>query len=495
MNVYKRLMLLIGLGMLIIMTIAILSLWNNGPRVNVPLGVILLASTALLFGFSVYLYRKVSVPLAALRAGTEAISRGNLDYRMDIRGESDIVLLGERFNEMARKLKSSYADLEEKLLDRTRELAALDAVALTLGQSGSLEDALGKSLEKILESLAGMRPKGGIFLCDADGELLRLVTHRGLTPEFVRREDTILMGECLCGIVAQTGEMLFTEHSCREPHRALGAGEEDHSHIVIPIKSRGIVHGVIFLYPEKDFQLKASDIQMLDSIGAQLGMAVENFRFFGEVKESSEKYWDLFENSREIVCTVDLQGRFTAVNKAAEKFLGDSKLNLAGRNILDFMTNEGAAIAQRALVGKRVSPRELLEFEIVGKDGKRSYLNIAARLIRKNRVATGFQISARDVSEQKFVREMLVKAERLSAIFEVGTAVRHEINNPLTTVIGNAELLLERYAETNDDLRKRLETILNNGLRIAEIVKKLEELKKDKAVDYLKGIKMTDLQQ
>jgi len=468
---------------------------NNELRINILLVIILLASAGLLLVFSVYLHRKVSIPLTDLWEGTEAISSGNLDYRMAIHGEGDIVRLGERFNEMAQKLKGSYADLEEKLLDRTRELAALDAVALTLGQSGSLKDVLQKSLGKILESFSGMEPRGGIFLCDQDGEHLHLVTHQGLSPEFVQQEETIRMGECLCGMVAQTGEMLFTEQGCNNPHHTHDSSGKGHSHIIVPIKSRGIVLGVIFLYPRKDFKLKPSDVQMLDSIGAQLGMAVENFRFYGEVKESSEKYWDLFENSRDILFTLDREGRLAAVNRASEQFLGLSKIDLIGKSIMEFVTDEGAAIVKRALAGKRIGARELHEFQLVRKDGSHAFLDINARVMRKNRQATGFQISARDVTEQKLLREMLVKAERLAAIFEVGTAVRHEINNPLTTVIGNAELLLERYEGSSEDLKKRLEVILSNGLRIAEIVKKLEDIKKDRVVEYLKGIKMTDLMQ
>jgi len=83
----------------------------------------------------------------------------------------------------------------------------------------------------------------------------------------------------------------------RRPAPYAGASHPGGSHVVIPIKSRGIVLGVIFLYPEKSFNLKPSDIQMFDTIGAQLGMAVENLRLYAEVKESSEKYWDLFEKS------------------------------------------------------------------------------------------------------------------------------------------------------------------------------------------------------
>jgi signal transduction histidine kinase len=71
--------------------------------------------------------------------------------------------------------------------------------------------------------------------------------------------------------------------------------------------------------------------------------------------------------------------------------------------------------------------------------------------------------------------------------------MRHEINNPLTTVIGNAELLLERYEEAGSDLKKRLELILENAVRIAEILKRLQDIKRVRTVEYVEGVKMTDL--
>jgi len=69
----------------------------------------------------------------------------------------------------------------------------------------------------------------------------------------------------------------------------------------------------------------------------------------------------------------------------------------------------------------------------------------------------GYQLSAREVTEQKRLREMLVKAT------------------------GNIELLMERYEDK--ELFLRLETILNNAFRIAEIVKRVEGIKKEKTVD------------
>ena len=470
-------------------------LWFLRHRVMLLVVMILLLSVGFLLGLGILIHRKVAVPLNDLWKGATQISQGNLDYQMRLQKSSDIGQLAERFNEMARQLRHSYSELEKKLLDRTNELAAIDSVALTLSQSGNLGDMLDKSLGQILDSLAALQPKGGIFLSDPDGEVLRLVASRGLPPEFVRNEATIRVGECLCGLTAQTGEILYSEKSCSDPRHTRCLGSVEHAHIIIPIKSRGIVLGVIFLYPQKHFTLKPSDLQMLDTIGAQLGLAVENLKFYAEVKESSEKFWDLFENSRDILFTMDSAGMLTAVNKAAEKFSGYTRSDLVGASVLDFLTTEGAETVNKMLDGKGLTARRVIELEVVKRDSGRAFIEMSARKLFNNRVHTGFQVSARDITEQKLMREKLLQAERLGAIGEVVITVRHEINNPLTTVIGNVELLLERYGDQDPDLKKRLESVLNNSLRIAEIVQKLQAIKRDKVVEYVKGVTMTDLKQ
>jgi signal transduction histidine kinase len=70
-------------------------------------------------------------------------------------------------------------------------------------------------------------------------------------------------------------------------------------------------------------------------------------------------------------------------------------------------------------------------------------------------------------------------ANALAAVRGQEIAVRHEINNPLTTVIGNVELLIERYEHKDKDLVARLEVILNNALRIAETTTRLQQNKKE----------------
>jgi len=67
----------------------------------------------------------------------------------------------------------------------------------------------------------------------------------------------------------------------------------------------------------------------------------------------------------------------------------------------------------------------------------------------------------------------------LAAARRTEIAIRHEINNPLTIVIGNVELLMDRYEHKDKDLTARLEVVLNSSLRIAEITRRLQEIKRE----------------
>jgi PAS domain S-box-containing protein len=188
-----------------------------------------------------------------------------------------------------------------------------------------------------------------------------------------------------------------------------------------------------------------------------------------------------------------MEGGLTSLNEAAVRFLRMSKAELAGMSALAFLTDEGRSLASRILSGEVPLGDGIFEFEVVRPDGTRAFIEISGRSLYLKQQQVGFQVAARDVTEQKELRALLVKAERLAAIGHLGIAMRHEINNPLTTIIGNAELLLDRLEGAEGDLRKRLAMVLDNALRIAEIVKRLQDIKQDRTVEYRKGVKMTDL--
>jgi signal transduction histidine kinase len=80
-----------------------------------------------------------------------------------------------------------------------------------------------------------------------------------------------------------------------------------------------------------------------------------------------------------------------------------------------------------------------------------------------------------DVSEK--IRALMADYEaRMDEVADLITRVRHEINNPLTGVLGQAQLLLRE--ELSDKARKRVETIEQLAIRIRDIVAQLRQVQK-----------------
>ena len=109
----------------------------------------------------------------------------------------------------------------------------------------------------------------------------------------------------------------------------------------------------------------------------------------------------------------------------------------------------------------------------------RARLEIAERRIMQHR--------ARRAAEAE-----LARARWLAGIGETTIALEHEINNPLSALLGHAELLLMDDGLT-DDQRDQLQIIREQASRIADVVRRLARLKNPQSVEYLAGARMIDL--
>jgi len=96
-------------------------------------------------------------------------------------------------------------------------------------------------------------------------------------------------------------------------------------------------------------------------------------------------------------------------------------------------------------------------------------------------------------SARRAAEEELRQAQFLAGIGEATVGLQHEINNPLTGLLGIAELMLIE-AKENGRSTEELEMILQQGRRITELVKRLGELRDPKSVHYAGTKKMLDLQ-
>lgn len=202
-----------------------------------------------------------------------------------------LVLLSVR---RARRIMAERRRIEATLAAQNIELTKINARLDTLykvsasvsGRIG-LDELLMTVLHTITEmELFAVQRKGGIFI--TDGERLILRAHLGHTEEFLRSHEGMVMGQCLCGISAQSGKVVVSlNSSCDECHTFRYKDMQPHGHIIVPLKSQGAVVGVLYLYTPPDVQIEDDKIKLLEVIGTQVGAAIQNSRLYEETKALS----------------------------------------------------------------------------------------------------------------------------------------------------------------------------------------------------------------
>lgn len=122
--------------------------------------------------------------------------------------------------------------------------------------------------------------KAGVFLVDPDKKVLRLHTTYGrFSSEFLEKEKEVPFGDCLCGRVAESGELLMSDSCFADArHERTFSDMTPHGHYIVPLKSQQTLVGVMFLYTQTDPTWYRFSQEVLLSIGGLIADAVERNR-------------------------------------------------------------------------------------------------------------------------------------------------------------------------------------------------------------------------
>src|SRR5262249_4418335 len=142
----------------------------------------LLAALALALLSGLFLARRMIVPIQALRAGAARIGSGDLSQRISIKTGDELESLADQFNDMAGRLQESYADLENRVELRTRELASLREVSQTVNSTLELETVLSTIVAKAVQ--LSETDAGAIYVYDEEGHDFALRATYGMSERF-----------------------------------------------------------------------------------------------------------------------------------------------------------------------------------------------------------------------------------------------------------------------------------------------------------------------
>jgi diguanylate cyclase (GGDEF)-like protein/PAS domain S-box-containing protein len=114
------------------------------------------------------------------------------------------------------------------------------------------------------------------------------------------------------------------------------------------------------------------------------------------------RYRELFDNANDIVYTHDLQGRFTSVNKAAQKHTGYTREEALGMSIYDMASPEARQVIREAIQDQIGGTSQAThEVEIIAKDGRKLTLEVNTRMLFRRGIPVAVQGIARDITERK----------------------------------------------------------------------------------------------
>ena len=303
---------------------------------------------------------------------------------------------------------------------RRIQLSVLNEISSVVSKSLELSQLLDSSIDSVVTV---MRADAAlVFLLDEKTGELMLVANEGVSKGFAQNVSRIKLGEGFNGKVAETGEPLFVEDVSHESGSTTSMAlvkEGIKSQIIVPLKSKGAVVGTICVAMCSHRRFSNDEVELLNAIGNQIGVAVENARlyehereFTKQLKLSEERYRELFESANDAIWVHDLEGNLMAANKASEKLTGFTLEDLRkvhGLNVKAFLTEEGMKLARE--IGSKLLANEPVaqpyEQRIIRKDGTGAILMITTNLVTEGGKPVAFQHIARDVTEEKLMRENL----------------------------------------------------------------------------------------
>ncbi|MBM3221824.1 MAG: GAF domain-containing protein, partial [Candidatus Rokubacteria bacterium] len=387
-----------------------------------------------------------------------------------------------------------------ELLDESRrradELSALYATSRLITARldlASVLDRISRSVTALIGSTGC-----GIGLLDAErGVLVHAAAHGFKTAEW--RALELPVGEGIIGRCAESCHAILVDDIRRDPRSArrdVDEREGIRSMLCVPMMLGERLLGVISAFSTRPAAFMPHHQRVLEAFGEQAAIAIHNAHLHGELEARvQERTRQLDEEKRFVevvletlplgVFVLDAALAIVRANPAATAVLRPGAFGRRPFRAL-FPADKGDALDE-FLRGVMVEGGvRTIEDEIALAGGGRTLRLTAAPLAAPGETPLHVVVLVEDLTAAKRLERQMLLAERLTTAGRLAAGVAHELNNPLATIAGCAESLLERTREPKPDaleelgdLRGYLATIEEEAYRCKEITGTLLQFVRD----------------
>ena len=314
-------------------------LFNTMGRI----GLVLLASLALASVAGTILAHKMTVPIQALRAGAARIGSGDLEQNIRINTGDELETLADQFNDMARKLRESYADLENRVKIRTEELAqsvnelrGLSEVTQAISSTLDLENVLTTIVINAVQ-LSGA-DAGAIYVFDETIKRFVLRATQGMNEAMIvalTSEVIDLSEPGIASVIAAQEPVQIPDirEKPSTPVREILAANGFRAVLLSPLTGPDHLLGVLVIRRKKPGLFGQQVIDLLETFAGQSAIAIENARLFQELKEKSQQLENVSEHKSQFLANVshELRTPLNAIIGYTDLILNNTYGDIAGR--------------------------------------------------------------------------------------------------------------------------------------------------------------------
>ncbi|HEX3853595.1 MAG TPA: PAS domain S-box protein, partial [Polyangiaceae bacterium] len=223
-----------------------------------------------------------------------------------------------------------------------------------------------------------------------------------------------------------------------------------------------------------------------------------------ELKQTKEFLESVIDSSVDGIVSANLRGTVLLFNRAAARIFGYSPSEVVGKMRVESLYPPGVARSvMRKIRDPNVSGYGRLEdhrVDMLTSSGEAIQVQISASLVIDNGrpigsvgIFTDIRDKLRMEARLHTAQEELRSREKQAIVAELAGAAAHELNQPLTSVIGYAELL-KRQLGDHQQLFHAANVIVTESERMAEIVRKVGKITKYETKSYVGAAKILDLE-
>ncbi len=222
----------------------------------------------------------------------------------------------------------------------------------------------------------------------------------------------------------------------------------------------------------------------------QAAVALQNSLLYQKIERTSAFLDTLITQAQEAVILLDEEGSIQFANPAIVR-MGWSKDKFLHRDFIDLLIERKQQKQLQQLLASRKTGR--LEATLINDQQQKLETDITVTPLQVE-MQNRSMLLVRDMTETRQLQEKARFAEKFQLLSEAAIAVSHEINNPLTTIKSQLYLMLnDKDSPMRQKDRERLQTLMENSDRIADVIQRFEQLESLESVNYLGDLKMLNL--